>query len=205
MDLRPVPPPEEPAPPGASGAGVPDTADLPTLLRLAARGDEAAYARFYDATSSRAYGLALRVVRNPAHAQEVTQEAYLEVWRQSARFDTARGSALAWLMTIVHRAAVDRVRSTESATRRDQVWERVTRPVDHDQTAEVAETSLEGHRVRRALTELTPVQRQAVELAYFSGYTHTEVAAMLEVPLGTAKTRIRDGLIRLRDALGVGT
>lgn len=204
MDLRPVPPPEEPAPPGSSEVGVPDSADLTAMLRLAARGDETAYARFYDATSARAYGLALRVVRNPSHAQEVTQEAYLTAWRQSTRFEASRGSALAWLMTIVHRTAVDRVRATESATRREQVWEREVRDVDHDQTAETAEASIEGRRVRRAVAELTPVQRQAVELAYFSGYTHTEVATMLEVPLGTAKTRIRDGLIRLRDALGVG-
>lgn len=203
--LRPVPPPEDPAPPGSSGAAAPGSADLAALLRASARGDQTAFAQFYDATCARAYGLALRVVRNPAHAQEVTQEAYLEVWRHSARHDASRGSALAWLMTIVHRAAVDRVRSTESATRRDQVWERESRPVDHDQTLETAQASLEGQRVRRAIAELTPLQRQAIELAYFGGYTHTEVAALLEVPLGTAKTRIRDGLIRLRDTLGVGT
>lgn len=202
-DLRPVPPPEEPDPSGSSGE--PSGTDLGALLRRASRGDEAAYADFYDATSARAYGLALRVVRNPAHAQEVTQEAYLEAWRRSARYDAARGSAVSWLLTIVHRAAVDRVRATESATRRDQVWERQARPVDHDQTAEAVEASIEGRRVRRAVATLTPVQRQAVELAYFGGYTHTEVARLLEVPLGTAKTRIRDGLIRLRDALGVGT
>lgn len=202
-DLRPVPPPEEPDAPGSSGAS--PGPDLGVLLRRASRGDERAYADFYDATSARAYGLALRVVRNPSHAQEVTQEAYLEAWRRSARYDAARGSAVSWLLTLVHRAAVDRVRATESATRRDQVWERQARPVDHDQTAEAVEASLEGRRVRRAVAALTPVQRQAVELAYFGGYTHTEVARMLEVPLGTAKTRIRDGLIRLRDALGVGT
>lgn len=210
--LRPVPPPEDSAPAEPSGALAPAStagavgpAELADLLRASARGDQAAFARFYEATSARAYGMALRVVRNPAHAQEVTQEAYLEVWRSSARHDSSRGSAMAWLMTIVHRTAVDRVRSTESATRRDQVWERESREVDHDQTLEAAQASLEGQRVRRAMAELTPMQREAIELAYFGGYTHTEVAAMLEVPLGTAKTRIRDGLIRLRDTLGVGT
>lgn len=205
--LRPVPP-EEPAVAGSSGVGslgidsVPDAAEL---LRQAARGEEAAFAQFYDLTSAKAYGLALRVVRNPSHAQEVTQEAYLDVWRQCARYDEVRGSVLAWLMTIVHRKAVDRVRSVESSTQRDLTWEREARPVDHDETAETVHASLEGRRVRSAVAELTPVQRQAVELAYFGGYTHTEVATLLDVPLGTAKTRIRDGLIRLRDTLGVGS
>lgn len=206
--LRPVPPPEDSSrtePSAATATSAAGPTELTELLRASARGDQAAFARFYDATSSRAYGLALRVVRNPAHAQEVTQEAYLEVWRSSARHDATRGSAMAWLMTIVHRTAVDRVRSTESATRRDQVWERETREVDHDQTLEAAQASLEGERVRRAMADLTPMQREAVELAYFGGYTHTEVATMLEVPVGTAKTRIRDGLVRLRDTLGVGT
>ena len=200
--LRPVPP-EDPAHAGPSGVGV--TPDPKELLHLAARGDEAAFAQFYDITSPKAYGLALRVVRNPSHAQEVTQEAYLDVWRQSARYDESKGSVLAWLMTIVHRKAVDRIRSVESSTQRDQTWEREARPVEHDETAETAHASLEGHRVRGAVAELTTVQREAVELAYFGGYTHTEVATMLDVPLGTAKTRIRDGLIRLRDTLGVGS
>ncbi|GGD09086.1 ECF RNA polymerase sigma factor SigK [Nocardioides daphniae] len=197
--LRPLPS-EGPEPGSSGGSASPDVA---ALLRASAQGDQQAFAQFYDATCAQAYGLAVRVLRNPSHAQEVTQEAYLLVWRQSARFDPTRGSALAWLMTIVHRAAVDRVRASESAVRREQVWEQVARPLDHDQTAEAAQAALEGHRVRRAVAELTPAQRQAVELAYFGGYTHTEVASMLEVPLGTAKTRIRDGLIRLRDALGV--
>lgn len=205
--LRPVPP-EASAPAEASGEGPPT--DLATLLRHSARGDEAAFANFYDATAAQAHGLALRVVRNPAHAQEVTQEAYLEVWRHCARFDESRGSARGWLLMIVHRAAVDRVRATESAARRDQAWEAEqqhvdprTQPADQDETATAVEDELERQRVRQAVADLTPVQREAVGLAYFGGYTHTEVAGMLEVPLGTAKTRIRDGLIRLRDALGV--
>jgi RNA polymerase sigma-70 factor (ECF subfamily) len=159
----------------------------------------------YDATSSRAYGLALRVVRNPAHAEEVAQEAYLDAWRSSSRFDPARGSALGWLLTIVHRKAVDRVRSAEAASQRDATYHRETQPVEHDETAESAHASLEAQRVRGAVSTLTDVQREAVELAFFGGYTHTEVATLLDVPVGTAKTRIRDGLIRLRDAMGVGS
>ena len=200
--VRPVPdgaPPIEGAPSGG------DAARLAGLLGKAALGDQAAFAEFYDLTSARAYGLALRVVRNPAHAEEVTQEAFLDAWKSSTRFDPARGSAAGWLLTIVHRKAVDRVRSVEASTTRDETWQRESRPVDHDQTSEAAQSSLEAARVRGAVATLTDVQREAVELTYFGGYTHTEVATMLDVPLGTAKTRIRDGLIRLRDLMGVGS
>lgn len=188
----------------AHGSAAPGP-DLADLLRRSSLGDEQAFAELYDATSARAYGLALRVLRNPAHAEEVTQEAYLDGWRNSARFDASRGSAIGWLLTIVHRKAVDRVRSTESATARDQTYHREGQPVAHDATVEAAHSSMEAKRVRRAVADLTDVQRQAVELAFFGGYTHTEVASLLDLPIGTAKTRIRDGLIRLRDAMGVGS
>ena len=193
--------------PGTPSGAVRDTgaASSPTCCSAAAAGDEAAFAQLYDATSSRAYGLALRVVRNPAQAEEVVQEAYLDAWRSSSRFDPARGSAIGWLLTIVHRKAVDRVRSAEAATARDATYHRESQPVEHDSTAEAAHASLEAQRVRGAVAALTAVQREAVELAFFGGYTHTEVATMLDVPVGTAKTRIRDGLIRLRDAMGVGS
>lgn len=178
--------------------------DLEALLRLSARGDEQAFATLYDAMSSRVYGLLLRVVRDPAQAEEVTQETFLEIWRTASRFDPSRGSAVGWMLTITHRKGVDRVRSAESASRRDATYHRETQPVERDVTAEAATASLEAGRVRQALETLTPTQREAVELAYLGGYTHTEVATMLELPLGTAKTRIRDGLIRLRDTMGVG-
>ena len=191
------PAPGEAAAPAAAGT------DLADLLRRSARGDEDAFAALYDATSRRVFGLVLRVVRDPAMSEEVTQEVYLDVWRQSARFDPERGSAVSWLLTIAHRAAVDRVRSSEASRRRDDAHVAANREVDFDTTAETAQASLEAQRVRRALTTLTDAQRSAVELAYLGGYTHTEVARLLDVPLGTAKTRIRDGLIRLRDTLGV--
>ncbi|WP_121254239.1 ECF RNA polymerase sigma factor SigK [Nocardioides ferulae] len=193
-----------PVPAGDPSPGSPAAPDLTDLLRRAARGDQAAFAQLYDATAARALGLATRVVRDPAQAEEVAQEAFLEIWRTASRFDPQRGSPLAWMMTIVHRKAVDRVRSAEAATRRDATYHRESEPVPHDATAEAAHASLEAHRVRTALGSLTPVQREALELAYFGGYTHTEVATMLELPVGTAKTRIRDGLIRLRDTMGVG-
>lgn len=187
--------------PSPEGTASPDLTDL---LRLSARGDEAAFATLYNAMSSRVYGLLLRVVRDPAQAEEVTQEAFLEIWRTASRFDPSRGSAVAWMLTITHRKGVDRVRSAEAASRRDATYHRETQGVEHDVTAEAATASLEAGRVRQALETLTPTQREAVELAYLGGYTHTEVASMLELPLGTAKTRIRDGLIRLRDTMGVG-
>jgi RNA polymerase sigma-70 factor (ECF subfamily) len=178
-------------------------AALGVLLRRSARGDQAAFAELYDATAARVHGLVLRVVRDPAQADEVTQEAFLEVWRTAGRFDPDRGGPIGWLLTIGHRKAVDRVRSAQAATRRDATYHDRNQPVDHDETADTATTALEARRVRQAMTTLTDIQREAIELAYFGGYTHTEVATMLELPLGTAKTRIRDGLIRLRDAMGV--
>lgn len=190
-------------PPAGATAPVDLGTELAALLRRSATGDEAAFGSLYDAVAPRLYGLVRRVVRDPAQSEEVAQEAFLEIWRQSARFDPSRGSALAWMMTIAHRKAVDRVRSAEAASRRDETWQAASREVEHDSTAETAVGRLDAERVRRALDTLTPAQRGAVELAYLSGYTHTEVASMLDLPLGTAKTRIRDGLIRLRDTLGV--
>jgi RNA polymerase sigma-70 factor (ECF subfamily) len=149
--------------------------------------------------------MVVRVLRDPAQSEEVTQEVFLEIWRQSARFDPDRGSALGWMMTIAHRKAVDRVRSAAAAGRRDHGYHEANQDVDYDSTAEAAQASLEAERVRKALQTLTPAQRSALELAFFGGYTHTEVAAMLDLPLGTAKTRIRDGLIRLRDTLGLSS
>ena len=195
--VRPVP---DGTPEGVPSGGAPQLSDL---LHRAGRGDEAAFAEFYDATSARAYGLALRVVRNPAHAEEVAQEAYLDAWRSSARYDADRGSAAGWLLTIVHRKAVDRIRSVEASKAREVTYETTTAEREHDSTLEQVEVRLDQQRVRRALASLTDTQRGAVELAYLGGHTHTEVAALLDIPLGTAKTRIRDGLIRLRDTLEV--
>lgn len=194
----------QPVPSGDPSPDETGVASLASLLRMSARGDEQAFASLYDATSARVHGLVLRVIRDPAQAEEVTQEVFLQVWRTAARYDEAKGSALSWLMTLAHRRAVDRVRAAEAVSRQDTSYHQNTHTVPHDATAEAAEASMEARRVRSALAELTPVQREALELAYFGGYTHTEVATMLDLPVGTAKTRIRDGLIRLRDAMGVG-
>jgi RNA polymerase sigma-70 factor (ECF subfamily) len=191
--------------PGARGSAAPagSSPDLGELLRLCARGDESAFSRLYDAVSGRIYGLILRVVRDPAQSEEVAQEALLDIWRTSARFDPAQGSAVSWMLTIAHRKAVDRVRSAQAATDREDVYGSRNQERAFDETSEAVERRLEARRVRNAMNTLTDTQRGAVELAYFGGYTHTEVASLLDIPLGTAKTRIRDGLIRLRDTLGV--
>lgn len=176
---------------------------LEELVTAASRGDERAFAELYDQTSSRVYGMVLRVIRDPAQSAEVTQDIYLEVWRQSARFDAGKGGVLPWLLMIAHRRAVDRVRAAQSSMVRDDKYALLHEERPYDSVSEQVHTSLEAQRVRKVLGELTPAQREAVTLAYFGGYTHTEVAELLKVPLGTAKTRIRDGLIRMRDALGV--
>ena len=199
--IRPVPDDPSPENPAEGASAAPD---LVELLKLCGRGDQGAFSQLYDAVSSRVFGLVVRVVRDPAQAEEVTQEAFLEIWRTAGRYDPDRGSPLGWLLTIAHRKAVDRVRSAEASTRRDASYHQQNQPVAHDATAEAAHASLEARRVRTALGSLTSVQREALELAYFGGYTHTEVAGMLDLPVGTAKTRIRDGLIRLRDTMGVG-
>jgi RNA polymerase sigma-70 factor (ECF subfamily) len=174
-----------------------------TLVAAIARGDAEAFDALYGRVAGAVFGVALRVVRDPDLAQDVAQEALVEVWRQAARFDASRGNATSWLLMITHRRAVDRVRREETqsglATRAAAVHE-----VPHaDEVPAAAERTLDAARVRRAMTGLSPVQREAIELAYWRGYTHQEVSAVLAVPLGTAKTRIRDGLIRLRDALSV--
>ncbi len=194
--------PDAPSSPEVSGRSV-EAKRLSELILRSGRGEEAAFADLYDAVARRLHGLVLRVIRDPAQAEEVTQEAMVEIWRQSARYNPSLGSPLSWLMTIAHRRAVDRVRSAEAASRRDTTYYQQSTVIEHDSTAEAAAQNMEGLRVRQALGSLTDTQRGALELAYFGGYTHNEVATMLGIPLGTAKTRIRDGLIRLRDNLGI--
>jgi len=191
--------------PSGSDPAEPATGDpeLAGLLAAAARGNEQAFAAFYDRTSPRVYGMVLRVVRDPAQAAEVTQDVYLQIWREAARFDAKLGSVLSWLLMIAHRRAVDRVRSARTATLRDDRYALSQADRPYDEVSEQVHASLDAQRVRTALHDLTDTQREAISLAYFAGYTHREIAALLDLPLGTAKTRIRDGLIRLRDALGV--
>lgn len=176
--------------------------DLAGLLTASAQGDQDAFATLYDRTSGRIHGLVVRVLRDHAQAEEVTQEVFLQVWRTAGSFDPARGSAQAWLLTLAHRRAVDRVRSAQSQSDRDLAYEsRHDRPAP-DPTAEEAEGRLQGQLVRSAVQQLGPPHQEALELAYFEGLTHREVSERLGVPLGTAKTRIRDGLRKLRHQMG---
>jgi RNA polymerase sigma-70 factor, ECF subfamily len=188
-----------------TGPGLPEgkDRDLNGLLALVARGDERAFASLYDQIAGPAYGLIRRVVRNPAQSEEVTQEVLLEVWRAASRFDPSKGSAATWIMTIAHRRAVDRVRSAAAAAEREQ--RTAQPPADGDDVAETVEASLEQERVRRCLDGLTELQRESITLAYYGGYSYREVAALLGSTLGTIKTRIRDGLIRMRDCMGVSS
>jgi RNA polymerase sigma-70 factor, ECF subfamily len=180
------------------GAAAPDE-----LLQATARGDQAAFAELYDLLAPMVYGVIRRVVRDPSQSEEVAQEVFVEVWRTATRFDASRGSAQTWVLTMAHRRAVDRVRSEQaSRNRNDRVGHR-DQSRAFDEVAEQVETSLEQDQVREALEALTELQREAVELAYYKGYTYREVAEVLDAPLGTIKTRMRDGLIRLRDAMGV--
>jgi RNA polymerase sigma-70 factor (ECF subfamily) len=176
---------------------------LVELISRASRGQEDAFAELYDLTSTRIYGLILRVLRSADHSAEVTQEVYVEIWRQSARYDPAKGSVLAWMTTMAHRRAVDRIRSVTSETARDEKYAARTVDREVDQVWDGVEQKLDVERVRKGMTSLTAIQREALTLAYFGGYTQTQVAQLLKLPLGTVKTRIRDGLIGLRDALGV--
>ncbi|NAS20762.1 sigma-70 family RNA polymerase sigma factor [Herbidospora sp. NEAU-GS84] len=177
--------------------------ELDELLVLVARGDETAFERLYDRLIASVFGLIRRVVRDRAQAEEVAQEVMVEVWRTAARFDPARGGAMAWVMTVAHRRAVDRVRSAQASSDREDRVARMGGEVAYDHVAETVTTRLEGERVRRCLDGLTELQRQAVTMAYYGGYSYPEVAGLLKVPLGTVKTRMRDGLVRLRDCMGV--
>jgi RNA polymerase sigma-70 factor, ECF subfamily len=198
-------------------SGVGDEAGLPTdgtersaagarlvdLVALSAAGREDAFAELYDLTSSRVYGVVLRVVRSADHAAEITQEVYVDVWRQASRYSPERGSVMAWITTMAHRRAVDRVRSVSSATARDERYASASEDRPVDQVWDGVQQRLDVDRVRKGMASLTAIQREALTLAYFGGYTQSQVAQMLNVPLGTVKTRMRDGLITLRKILGV--
>ncbi|WP_212755326.1 ECF RNA polymerase sigma factor SigK [Flexivirga aerilata] len=175
---------------------------LSDLLQQVGQGDERAFARLYDEAAARLHGLVCRVVVDRTLAEEVTQEVFLEIWRGSPGFDAGRGSALSWMFTIAHRKAVDRVRAVDASRRRDTAYTAEQNAPSYDSTAEQVDDRMRADRVRAAIGTLTGRQREAVELAYFEGLSHTEVADRLGIPLGTAKSRIRDGLLRLRDALG---
>jgi RNA polymerase sigma-70 factor, ECF subfamily len=180
-----------------------DSANLDSLLRQVAHQDAEAFAALYDRTRARVYGLITRVLRDAGYSEETTQEVYLEVWRSAGAFDSAKGSALSWLMTMAHRRAVDRVRSEQSAGQRESRYGAATVERPGDLVADAAIASDERRRVTACLDSLTDVQRQCIEMAYYGGLTYAEVSQRLSANLSTIKSRMRDALRGLRGCLGV--
>ena len=172
------------------------------LLQRVAQGDQRAFSELYDLITPRMLGLVRHVLKDHAQSEEVVQEVLLEIWQTAPRFDPNKGKAVTWMLTMAHRRAIDRVRSAQSSRDRDTKIGIRDLGREYDSVAENVEIRIEHERVEKALTKLTELQRQAVELAYYGGYTHSEVSTMLSVPIGTVKTRLRDGMIRLREELG---
>ncbi|MFD9984021.1 sigma-70 family RNA polymerase sigma factor [Streptomyces massasporeus] len=185
------------------GPGPMEQPDLEALVESVARGDTDAFGRLYDAVAASVLGVARAVLRDVAQSEEVAQEVLVEVWRTAPRYRPERGTALNWILTLAHRRAIDRVRSVEAAAAREHKAALLDQLPEYDEVSEQVENRLEREQVRRCLRTLTELQRQSVTLAYYRGLTYREVAAQLSLPLGTVKTRLRDGLIRLRDCLGV--
>ncbi|BDV31347.1 ECF RNA polymerase sigma factor SigK [Microbacterium terricola] len=173
------------------------------LIERVAGGDQTAFAGLYDMLSSRVFGLILRVLVDRSQSEEVLQEVFLEVWQSAGRFAPNKGQGRSWVLTIAHRRAVDRVRSAQASADRDVKVGLREVEVAYDGVAEQVELRIEGRRVSRALTALPDPQREAIVLAYYGGYSQSEIAALVGAPLGTIKTRMRDGLSRLRTEMGV--
>ncbi|WP_255498031.1 ECF RNA polymerase sigma factor SigK [Nakamurella sp. PAMC28650] len=174
-----------------------------SLLQRVSGGDQPAFAALYERFSPRVFGLANRILRDPSQAEEVAQEIFLEIWQRASRFDRTRGTATSWIMTITHGRSVDRVRHSQASRARDlkSTVENFDREVDT--VAESVVQHSDASEVRGCLETLTPLQRESITLAYFGGHTQREVGEMLGTALPTIKTRMRDGLIRLRDCMGV--
>ena len=175
------------------------------LLLAIAQGDQNAFAKLYDMLSPRVFGLILRVLVDRSQSEEVLQEVFLEIWQSADRFAPNKGQGRSWVLTIAHRRAVDRVRSAQASTNRDVRAGFRDIGVAYDGVAEEVELRIEGQRVSEALATLPDPQREAITLAYYGGYSQSEIAALVGAPLGTIKTRMRDGLSRLRVEMGVIT
>ncbi|WP_319456731.1 MULTISPECIES: sigma-70 family RNA polymerase sigma factor [unclassified Mycobacterium] len=188
----------------ASAARLPGvTADLDALLRRVAQRDVDAFAAFYDDTRARVFGLVTRVLRDPGYSEETTQDVYLQVWRNAGNYDPAAGSPMAWLMTLAHRRAVDRVRSEQAASERESRYGAANVDPPADRVAEAVIQLDEQRQVTECLGSLTDAQREAIQLAYYEGLTYSQVSERLSANLATIKSRMRDALRGLRKCLGV--
>ncbi|MFE6994549.1 ECF RNA polymerase sigma factor SigK [Microbacterium sp. NPDC057659] len=168
------------------------------LIRRVARGDRNAFSELYGMLSPRAFGLILRILVDRAQSEEVLQEVFLEVWQSASRFTPKRGQGRSWLLTIAHRRAIDRVRAAQAGSDRDRragLRELASVPAS---VAEQVELKVESERIAGALGRLPDAQREVITLAYYGGYSQSEIAVLTGSPLGTVKTRMRDGLTRLR-------
>ncbi|TFD30723.1 sigma-70 family RNA polymerase sigma factor [Cryobacterium cryoconiti] len=175
------------------------------LLGRVAQGDEAAFGELYDRMAPRVLGLVRRLLVDPAQSEEVAQEIFLEIWQTATRYEAQRGGASTWILTMAHRRAVDRIRSSQASRDRDVKIGIRDLAVAYDEVSETVAVRIEHERVEKAMSRLTELQRQAISLAYYGGLSQSEVAERLQIPLGTVKTRLRDGLIRLRDEMGVAS
>ena len=178
---------------------------LQQLLARVAVGDKVAFGDLYDEVAPRVFGLVKRLLVDHSQSEEVTQEIFLEVWQSASRFDPNKGGATTWILTMAHRRAVDRVRASQSSRDRDVKIGIRNHETDYDNVSSTVETRVEHEKVEKAMGRLTELQRQAIQLSYYGGYSNSEVAEILSVPTGTVKTRIRDGMIRLRDEMGVAS
>jgi RNA polymerase sigma-70 factor, ECF subfamily len=184
------------------GASVPDPGrlgedDMDRLLAAVARGEHGAFDLVYEQLSGPIYGVVRTVVNDPAQAEEVAQEALLEIWRTAFRYDSSKGSVAAWALTIARHRAIDRIRANTARSARE--LRTAPSAVSWDQVSEAVEETLDRELLRRCLERLSDPQRKAIMLAFYGKHTYTEVARMLGIPVGTAKARIRDALIKLRD------
>jgi RNA polymerase sigma-70 factor, ECF subfamily len=177
--------------------------DLAALLRRIADHDAEAFAAFYDHTRARVFGLVTRVLRDRGYSEETTQEVYLQVWQNAATFNPAAGSALAWVLTLAHRRAIDRVRTEQAASQRDWRYGWTTAERAADVVSDFAILAEERRQVAQCLGSLTDKQRECIELAYYDGLTYVQVSQRLSANPATVKSRLRDGLRALRNCLGV--
>jgi len=176
-----------------------DQPHLDALMTTVGQGEASAFDLLYRQLAGPVYRTALSILRNPAQAEEVAQEVLLEVWRTAGRFDPAKGTAQAWVLTMTRRRAIDRVRSVVADAARDRPGSRIQ--ASWDQVSEAVQDILDRERLSYSLGQLTAAQRQVIMLAFYGGHTYTEVATILGIAVGTVKSRIRAGLTRMRESM----